>query len=287
MIGVLDRAGIPTVLLKGPTLARWLYLGEARSYGDVDILVPPHRLERVGELLANLGYEASPYDGPGSHAQCHHLYGDPIEKVDVHRSFHFVGVAPERFWDCIDRDAVPFRLHRGEVRAPSLPSRALLVALHTAVHGPAPQQREDLRRAVAHRDVWPAALELARELDAVTGLTAGLRCIPEGAELADALGLADRLPDAIRLAVQGPPPTATGILTLVEAPSVRARATLLLRELFPPRLQMREHVPLARRGRLGLALAYCLRPLSLVRAAPAGWRTVRSLRDSSQGRDGD
>jgi hypothetical protein len=278
VISLLDRGGIPSILIKGATLKRWLYPDEPRRYGDVDILVPPDRLGDVGDLLRGVGYEASPYDGQTSHAECHHRYGDPIEKVDVHRSFHYVTSPPEVFWECIDRDAVPFPLHRCEARAPSLPARALLAALHAVIHGPAPQQREDLRRAVAHREVWPRAVELAVELDAVTGLVAGLRCIPEGARLADALGLADGLPLEIRLAAEGAPFTAQGIRSLIEAPTVRARAGLLARELFPPRLQMHKHVPLARRGRLGMLAAYSLRPLMLARAAPAGWRSVRSLR---------
>jgi hypothetical protein len=278
VISLLRRGGVPCVLLKGPTLKRWLYPAEPRSYRDVDILVPPDRLQRVGELLAGFGYEASPYDGPTSHAECHHRYGDPIEKVDVHRSFHYIGAAPEVFWDCVCRDAVPFALHHGEVRAPSLPARALLVALHAVIHGPARQQREDLRRAVAQRDVWPGALELAQEVDALMGLTAGLRCIPEGAELADRLGLTDVVPEVLRLSARGAPPTARGILTVVEAPTMQARASLLGRALFPSRLQMREHVPLARHGRLGMLAAYALRPLMLTGALPRGWRAVRSLR---------
>jgi hypothetical protein len=41
-------------------------------------------------------------------------------------------------------------------------------------------------------------------------------------------------------------------MALIEALTLGARVRLVARELVPPRLQMHEHVPLARRGRLGM-----------------------------------
>lgn len=38
----LRHAAIPTILLKGPSIARWLYPSGGRHYIDTDILVPGH-----------------------------------------------------------------------------------------------------------------------------------------------------------------------------------------------------------------------------------------------------
>jgi hypothetical protein len=284
VIDALERAGIASILLKGATLARWLYPRETRRYSDVDVLVEADALAEGGRVLAQFGYWASPYDDASSHAQAYHRTGDAIDKIDVHRSFHYVGVASTAFWERIERDAVPFALPGHQARAPSLAARALLIALHAIVHGPsAGQQRDDLRRALAGgEELWASAVELARELDAVAGLAVGLRCLPAGALLADRLGLPSELPRRLVLAAQGAPATAAGIVALVEADSPRARLRLLGRELFPPRLQMHKHVPLARRGRVGMLAAYALRPAALARRLPAGWRAVRSLQASRE-----
>jgi hypothetical protein len=284
MIAAFARAGISCVLLKGATLKRWLYEREARSYGDVDLLVPPQWVDAAGELLGTLGYEASPYDTDASHAQCYHLARNRNQKVDLHRSFHFVGASPGTVWACIDRDAVPFPLLGAAARAPSLPARALFVALHAVASGPGGQQREDLRRALRDPAIWPAAARLARELDAVPGLTAALRAVPEGRPVADALGLPAEPPARLRLSADGAPATADGIMALIEAPTLGARVRLVARELVPPRLQMHEHVPLARRGRLGMLAAYLVRPVMVARELPGGWRAVRSLRPRSKPR---
>jgi hypothetical protein len=55
---VLDLAGVPTLALKGPALAVQAY-GDVslRSYGDVDVLVPPGQAERSVQALLEAGYE--------------------------------------------------------------------------------------------------------------------------------------------------------------------------------------------------------------------------------------
>ena len=42
---LLRHAGIPVLHIKGPTVALWLYDEGERPWGDVDILVPPSRLD--------------------------------------------------------------------------------------------------------------------------------------------------------------------------------------------------------------------------------------------------
>jgi hypothetical protein len=56
MLGAFERAGIPSILLKGTAFWGWLYeLGE-RSVSDIDVLVPESLLRSGAEVLLSLGY---------------------------------------------------------------------------------------------------------------------------------------------------------------------------------------------------------------------------------------
>src|SRR5436190_669168 len=47
--------GIRNILLKGPSVARWLYRDdERRIYGDIDLLVSPGEFQRAEALLVGL-----------------------------------------------------------------------------------------------------------------------------------------------------------------------------------------------------------------------------------------
>ncbi|MDQ4145916.1 MAG: nucleotidyltransferase family protein, partial [Actinomycetota bacterium] len=53
----LRAAGVPSILLKGATIATWLYDdGHPRPYRDVDLLVSPLDAERAKEVLGKLGF---------------------------------------------------------------------------------------------------------------------------------------------------------------------------------------------------------------------------------------
>ena len=57
MLDALDVAGVPSLLLKGPALARLLYTAEEhRGYSDIDLLVPPDRLDHARTVFEGLGY---------------------------------------------------------------------------------------------------------------------------------------------------------------------------------------------------------------------------------------
>ena len=55
---LLGRAGIPCLHIKGPTVATWeaLYADGERSWGDVDILLPPSGMDRALEVLLDSGF---------------------------------------------------------------------------------------------------------------------------------------------------------------------------------------------------------------------------------------
>jgi hypothetical protein len=60
VVTALDAAGIPSILLKAPAIARWLYAdGESRQYADIDLLVGPHQFADAERVLADLGFAES------------------------------------------------------------------------------------------------------------------------------------------------------------------------------------------------------------------------------------
>jgi hypothetical protein len=53
-----ERSGIPYRVLKGPVLAHTVYTDPAlRSFGDIDVLVPPQRFDDATDELRTLGFE--------------------------------------------------------------------------------------------------------------------------------------------------------------------------------------------------------------------------------------
>ncbi len=56
VIAALEARGVPTLLLKGPAMARHLYTGDGeRFYGDTDLLVAPPSLADARQTLRELG----------------------------------------------------------------------------------------------------------------------------------------------------------------------------------------------------------------------------------------
>jgi hypothetical protein len=56
VISAFDAAGIPSILLKGPSIARWLYPAGGRGYVDTDLLVQRQQFSRASDLLKDLGF---------------------------------------------------------------------------------------------------------------------------------------------------------------------------------------------------------------------------------------
>src|ERR687893_43534 len=58
VLDALRAAHVPTILLKGPSVAEWLYhQGPGRSYLDTDVLVAPPALADAERVLAELGFQ--------------------------------------------------------------------------------------------------------------------------------------------------------------------------------------------------------------------------------------
>ena len=289
MIPALAAAGIASILLKGASIASWLYgEGERRTYGDLDLLVSPDDMAHAGSVAESLGFrhfremESTRIDSE-SH---HEIWIRDLDAVvlELHRSFVGIGVPDDVAWDELSRHVEPMALGVGEFAAPVLavPARALLVALHAAVHGAKGQTLNDLERALERLPAatWAEAAVLARRLHAEPAFAIGLSFVPDGAELADRL----IAPEERRASVEtllwatSAPSTAMGWERLARTRGLGAKLRYAVRELAPPPELLRHVDGRARRGPLGRAGAYLRRPIRLLRQAPRGfgaWRAVR------------
>ncbi|MEX2196004.1 MAG: nucleotidyltransferase family protein [Thermoleophilaceae bacterium] len=286
VVAALRRARVPSLLLKGPTVASWLYDdGAVRSYIDSDLWVPPVQIADAERVLTRLGFEPGvlarpPEPGEVPHARPWFRHGSAGE-VDLHHTVSGVGVAPEEAWKQLSAIAEEMEVGGQTVAVLPIPARALLVVFHAAQHGPdKPKPLEDLARAVerAPDDVWLEAARIAARLDATPTLGDGLRLLPAGAALADRLRFATSELVATARGPNSKAPLALGFQRLSEARTLGERMRLVRREVFPSPDFLRWWSPLARRGRIGLAAAYVWRPLWLLRhAAPSlvAWRRSR------------
>src|SRR5215212_10540080 len=195
--GELDAAGIPSLVLKGASLAQWLFpAGEPRPYTDCDILVSPAQLATAGEVLDSVGFRYVQENDPGSGIRYRHDQSWMREDglLELHMRIPGIGLAPLRAWELLSAGSVPLDLAGGTVPVLAEEARGLHLVLHAVQHGRAGTDR-DLTRALAlfSPERWDDIAALARRLKAEEGLGLGLRARPEGAPIADRLGLPDRV----------------------------------------------------------------------------------------------
>jgi hypothetical protein len=285
-----ERAGVRAVLLKGPSIARWLYpQGSERAYIDCDLLVGPADFDAAQEVLRSLGY-ASLLGSMGmpawwcEHAAVWERQRDGMS-VDLHRTLIGVRVDDATAWRVLSADVEEIVVAGRPVPALGLPARALHVALHASQHGPGwPTSITDLERALAigDDDLWRRAAALAADVDATAALVTGLRLVPAGDRLVSRLGLPNIRSVEAELRAGSSPPLALGFEQLAQARGFRARVEIVWRKLVPTAAFVRSSDPGARAGWVGLARAYARRVLWLVRRAPAGlwawYGARRSLR---------
>lgn len=276
---VLEEAGVESILLKGATLAEWLYDDrEVRTYSDVDLLVESHDVGRAEKILGRLGFRTGDSTLPPEtpHARPWHRPTDGAI-VDLHWTVAGACVAPEEAWDVLRAHAVPATVGGGRVLVLDRPATSLMVALHASQHEVG-KPLEDLQRALDRvpLETWREACVIADRLDAGYGISRGVRMLPAGEELADQLGLPTT--EVLSAVAANPGSLVLGFERLSQTPGVGAKAKLISRELVPAPEFLRWRFPLARRGRGGLALTYLGRPAWLAwRAFPSAraWRRAR------------
>jgi hypothetical protein len=279
----LEDAGVRSILLKGPAIAEWLYRGRAlRVYADTDLLVAPSDWDRARATLHDLGF----VDGldTGGHPRMASVSSYPLvrgnDNVDLHTTLWGIRAHPETVWRVLSARTERMRVGGREVEVLAKGARALHIALHAAQHGPnARKPMLDLATALdeASEEIWGDAARFAAELDATPVFATALKHTPKGAALAQRLGVADQesIDALIRLAQV---PLVEGFQELATTPGLQRKLELLRKELVPSVEFMRWWLPLARRGRLGLIVAFMWRPLwFLAHAGPAyiAWRRAR------------
>ena len=95
-------AGIRSILLRGPSIARHLYgAGDSRSYEDTDLLVAPVAMAAAEQILADHGFthravlSQHPDDRPPWARTWKRADGG---NVDLHRTIVGVGATPDETW---------------------------------------------------------------------------------------------------------------------------------------------------------------------------------------------
>lgn len=280
-----ERSGIASILLKGPAVIRWLYPATTDRYSvDVDLLVAPADLARAEATLAQLEFEPFEPRRDDKHARSWVRPRDALP-VDLHRSIVGVGVNDENAWEVLSGVTEQLEVCGATLSVLQAHGRALHLALHAAQETPDKEQAlRDLSRGLELLElkVWRQARVLAVQLDALPGLGAGLRLLPEGDTVARELQLPKRVTTEIALRAGGAPDLSLGLNRLLEMDGTTTRARYVASRAFPSPAAMRAWSSLARRGHFGLAVAYVWRvPWLATRLVPA-LRAVRAARGVSK-----
>lgn len=283
-----EAAGIPSLLLKGPTIAQWLHDEGARSYSDTDLLVAPESVADARLVLSRLGFAPAfgslPHPGMESPPSAPWRRG-PFS-VDLHESLPGAEAPSVEVWELLEGEAVPFEVGGRRVRALAEPGRLAHIAMHAAHHGPDfPQPLADLEAALERGApaAWKEAARISEGLGASDAFAEGLSMSPAGSRLLESLGRERRASTAAVSRDVAGVPVADGVQRLWAVPGAGPRARMLAAELFPSPAFMRWWSPLARRSRRGLALAYGWRMAYLLWRTPSGVRALaRARRQSTQ-----
>jgi hypothetical protein len=282
--------GVQAALLKGASLVGWLYPNNAAYYTDIDILVCPEDEPSAISGLEQLGFEpvlddrAMP-DWWQEHGSDWFRAQDGVS-VDLHRRLVGVRADPTAAWRLLAQDLATATVGGYAVPVLSPPARLLHVTLHAAQHGAGGggKGRLHLQQALSTFDdeLFRAAVDLAAKLDATEAFTAGLRLSPEGAAVADRMGLPVVTSVDAALRATTPPPVALGFEQLAQAGGLRVRLEIGLRKLFPPRAFLEHWDPRAATGRAAYLRARARRPFWVLRSAPAGFRAWWQARRAIQ-----
>jgi hypothetical protein len=275
----LDVAGVPNVVLKGPSSALWLY-EPPRRYVDVDVLVPLSRVDDAAGALTNAGIATRSAGAVGEEASHSLLMVSPSGyEVDLHVSLPMVPTVGDRAWEVLRTHIEPMDIGVGTVPVLDEAGRCLVLTLHAVSSGEmSSRTTEDLRRALAaaSADSWRAARELADAIEVGDFFEAGLVLAGQG----DVSALSDRA----YLSIVGAPSAAFALRRLAGLP-LAARPRALLREIFPSRGFMQRMYPDAQTP-TRLARAHLDRWQTITRQLPHAWRTEREVRRKRRDNNG-
>jgi hypothetical protein len=188
IVDALERAGVPSLVLKGPAAAATLY-GNLflREFGDLDILVKSADVSRATEAVETLGFAPWRSTSGAQEEVLHRVeysrtFTRPADDLDLDlhwdlaRSFFRGRVEAEALW----ADTGVFDLHGRELRSLSPGFFLMALCVHGAKHGPFPWPRLkwicDVAEFVRGSDEfdWEAAVQRAQELGCRRTLLFGL-----------------------------------------------------------------------------------------------------------------
>lgn len=272
-------AGVRPILLKGPSVARWLYDDAPRMYADTDLLVSPNAAELAEAILGYLDFEPPLPESSAERPWRVHDWRRNRDGafIDLHRTIPGARADPALVWSALSRDTDRMEIGGVAVETLSLPARALHAAIHAAQPGAdMAKPLEDLNRALdkAPLHAWEDAATIAEEIEAADALAGGLELLPAGREVLRHIGLSGTPTIETSLAHADLSRSVTGyaiaLEELGEIPGMRAKAGWLRSKALPPPVFMRYWTPLARRGRAGLLVAYIWRWVWLTKNAVPG-----------------
>lgn len=289
VVTALDGASVPSILLKGPAIAGWLYRDAApRPYGDSDVLVPPDAGERAGAVLEELGFSLVPGEEvPHGRPWVERKYVRRRDRavVDLHRGLEGVDVARLASWSVLSERTEPLRVGGRDVTVLDEAARTFHVAMHAFQHGAeVDKPLEDLRRAATTvaAGVWEDAAGIARRLDVADRFAAGLRLVPEGAAVADRLRLPHTTGAETALIAGGAQRFTKALAWFRQLDGAKAKLAFVARAVVPPASYLRSVDPRSRGPWPRLVLGYLRRAWMLARHAPAALRAVARARRSSR-----
>ena len=287
VVAAFRARGIRAIVLKGPSFQQWLYRkGDFRPYVDADLLISPNDFEPAQSELRSLGFRyglESSGPGDGLPEGLGWQRGE-AEVVDLHQTLRGAEVDPSHVWHVLSQTTESQRIGGMDVDVLSPEARAVHVALHAADPGPGRDQAlEDLSRALdtVGLETWKAAADLAAQLDAIPSFATGLKLLPPGEAVVEDLQLSSNASMRTRLLAEASVPPALSLEELSRTRGLGAKLRFMGRKLFPSKTFMRALYPLARRGWMGLTIAYCWRIASRALQLPAAVIALRRARRAS------
>lgn len=240
-------------MLKGPSVARWLYPAGGRGYDDSDLLVPASDFGRAGQVLRSLGFTEllegfHPFERERGQPTAEIAFTrrngagfGPGGAVDLHRNLPRVSVPDDLVWQAFSSGARTALVGGAEVRVPGNAALALHVVLHAVQHRFHGHTDEDLRRAltVMSAEDWRQVAALACRLGVSDILGYGLGHHAAGAAIANRLGLPGLPPDDPRVLRVSAPRSSVSLAEFLSAPTLRAKASWMRWMIFPSPAKIR------------------------------------------------
>jgi hypothetical protein len=224
-------------LLKGPSIARWLYPSGGRTYVDTDLLVPACEFSRAGAVLKSLGFTEE-VEGLRPFEQSVRVeigFARSDGFVDLHRNLPNLPTPDELLWETFSVGTETIGIGDVKVCVPGRTALALHVVIHAVQHGFQQHTSEDLRRAITVMSVddWRPVADLATGLGIEGILGLGLRRHALGAEIADSLALPYLSPTDPWSWLLSAPRGSASLTAFSSAPTLRAKAQRIRSKLFP------------------------------------------------------